>query len=288
MKVFGLALLIVTFLRGAVAVNVEAGLEPKSAPAAVGVSAPNQQGSSPSASLPDTPQPQKPKPSSPQSPARSSIRSGDSKVSASGKLPAILAPQITEDRLTVHDKLKLYSHQAVNPVALLLPVFATGIAMAHPPEHYPHAWKNGGGAFGRLYGDYLARRESAQAAQLLTEVAFREDPRYEPARSHNLATRISHALTFTLIDKSDSNRRMPAFSNFAGAAASGFTASAYVPSGYNDLVHAERRSALGLAGFAAGNLVNEFCPQWGPLVSRFHIPFIHPPCPERIRTKLPD
>jgi hypothetical protein len=160
--------------------------------------------------------------------------------------------------------------------------------MANPPVRYPHEWKNGGGAFGRLYGDYLARRESAQAAQFLSEVAFREDPRYEPARRHNVAARIANALIFTLIDKSDSNRRMPAFSNFAGAAASGFVASAYVPSGYNDLTHAEHRTALGLAGFAAGNLVNEFCPQWGPLVSKFHLPFIHPPCPERIRSKLPD
>jgi hypothetical protein len=199
-----------------------------------------------------------------------------------------LAPQITEDRLTGHDKLTLYSHQAVNPVALFLPVFATGIAMANPPDHYPHEWKHGGGAFGRFYGDYLARRESAQAAQFLSEVAMREDPRYVPAPSHKVATRIAHALIFTLIDRSDSNRRMPAFSNFAGAAASGFVASAYVPSGYNDLVHAERRTAFGLAGFAAGNLVNEFCPQWGPLVSKLHLPFIHPPCAERIRTKLPD
>jgi hypothetical protein len=216
------------------------------------------------------------------------MRSGDAKVSASGKIPAILAPQITEDRLTVHDKFTLYSHQAVNPVALLLPVFATGIAIAHPPERYPHEWKNGGEAFGRLYGDYLARRESAQAAQFLSEVAFREDPRYEPATSHNIAARISHALTFTLIDKSDSNRRMPAFSNFAGAVASGFVASAYLPNGYNDVVHAEHRAALGLAGFAAGNLVNEFCPQWGPLVNKLHLPFIHPPCAERIGSKFKD
>jgi len=282
-KVLGFALLGVAFSGCMVAVhaqgNAQEESEPKAAPAA-GVSAPNQPGSSSSASLPDTPQPQKPQ----QTPARSR----NSKVSPAGKIPAILAPQITEDRLTGRDKLTLYSHQAINPVALLLPVFATAIAMANPPDHYPHEWKHGGGAFGRFYGDYLARRESAQAAQFLSEMTFREDPRYEPARSHNIARRVANAFIFTLIDKSDSNRRMPAFSNFAGAAASGFVASAYVPSGYNDLVHAERRTAFGLAGFAAGNLVNEFCPQWGPLVSKFHIPFIHPPCPERIRTKLPD
>jgi hypothetical protein len=282
-KVLGLALLIVALSGDLVAVKAQEGSAQQPAPAGGGVSAPNQHGSS-SASLPDTPQPQEPKQSSPQSPARSR----DSKVSASGKIPAILAPQITEDRLTVHDKFTLYSHQAANPVALLLPVFATGIAIAHPPARYPHEWKDGGGAFGRLYGDYLARRESAQAAQFLSEVAFREDPRYEPSRSHSVAARISNALLFTLIDKSDSNHRMPAFSNFAGAAASGFVASAYVPNGYNDVVHAEHRAALGLAGFAAGNLVNEFCPQWGPLVSKLHLPFIHPPCAERIGSKFKD
>ncbi len=234
-----------------------------------------QNGGSSQSSLPDAPQAQNPQ------------RPEDSKISASGKLPAILAPQMTRQRLTAHDKFALYRHQAVNPVALLLPAVSAGFSMANPPKHYPHDWRAGGEAFGRLYGDALARRESGQAAQFLTAATFREDHRYLPSASHNTFGRVAQALTFTLIDTSDSGHRMPALSNFAGAAAKGFVGTAYLPAGYNDLAHAGQRSAITFAGFAAGNLVNEFCPEWGPLVNRLHIPFVHPPCPDKMRNGHP-
>jgi hypothetical protein len=231
------------------------------------------------ASLPEAPQSQDPAPS------KETEAQQDAKISASGKLPGILDPQMTQERLDTQDKFALYIHQAFNPATLLPPLVGMGISMANPPDHYPHEWKAGGGAVGRVYGDFLARREAGQAGRFLGEAAFREDPRYQPSTSSNIVARISNAVLFTLVDKSDSGHRMPALSNFVGAAASGFVGNAYLPRGYNDVTHAGQRSAVTLGGFAIGNLINEFCPEWGPQVNKLHIPFIHPPCAERMRAK---
>lgn len=227
------------------------------------------------ATLPDTPQPQQ------------STSAKESRLSASGNLPGILAPQMTRERLTAGDKFGLYVHQAFNPVALFPPAVAAGFGMAFPPSGYPREWRDGGGAYGRLYGDALARRESNLAAGFLAATVAREDTRYLPATSTNGFRRFSHALLFTLADKSDSGHTMPAFSNYAGAAASGFVGTAYLPRGYDDWTHAGQRSAIAFATFAGANVVNEFCPEWGPLVKKLRIPFLHPPCTDRARSKKP-
>jgi hypothetical protein len=213
---------------------------------------------------------------------------------------------MTRERLTAHDKLKLYVHQAFNPVNLLPPTIGAGYAMINPPDHYPHEWRGGAEAYGRHFGDIMARRQSEQAAQFLTQVALHEDPRYLPSASHNPLGRMTHAMAFTLVDKSDSGHSMPAFSNFAGAAASGFVGMAYLPSGtytranpnpqlpgtvvpfrYDDATHAGQRSLITLGSLATSNLVNEFCPEWGPPLLKLHLPFVHPPCAERIAAKHP-
>jgi hypothetical protein len=205
--------------------------------------------------------------------------------SSTDQLPAILAPQISRERLSAGDKVRLYAHQAFNPLALVPPVFTAAITMANPPDRYPREWKDGGEAFGRLYGDGLARREAQQAATMLVGVMAGEDPRYLPSTSHATLGRVTHALVFVFIDKSDSGKNMPAVSTFAGAAANGFTGMAYLPRGYRDVTHAGQRSALALLGFGASNVANEFCPQWGPLVEKLHLPFVHPPCLERMGLK---
>ena len=192
---------------------------------------------------------------------------------------------MTLQPVSAADKWQLYVHQAFNPVAFLLPTFGVALTMADPPDHYPREWKDGGGAFGRLYGDSLAKREAQLAAQTLTKITLREDPRYLPAASHNVFNRVAHAVLFVLVDKNDSGDNRLAYSNFTGAAANGFVGMAYLPDGYNDVTHAGQRAASAFQDFALSNIANEFCPQWGPLMNRMHLPFVHPPCEERIKAK---
>ncbi len=219
------------------------------------------------ASLPDAPE----TPNHPADPQAGSQASN-------GQTPAILAPWMTRSPLTGKEKLSLYTHQAFNPIQILAPVVPAAYKMINPPSHYPHDWKAGGDGFGREYGDGVARNESQKAGQFLAGLALHEDPRYYPSPSTNVSARVVHALAFTLVDKSDSKHNIPAFQNFAGAAAGGFVGMGYLPDGYRDATHAGQRSLTTMAGYAGFNVANEFCPQWAPIVEKLHIPFVHPSC----------
>ena len=217
------------------------------------------------ANLPDSPEAQE-QGNLPKSPFRAQ----------DGSNAVLYLPVATSQQLTFGDKFTIYAHQTFGPPALILPAFAAGRDMANPKSHYPRDWKDGGGAFGRLYGDAIATATSERTARFLTGVALHEDPRYVRSSSKNPLARTMHAVAFTFIDKTDSGRNTIAFSNFAGAAAGGFVGNAYLPHGFNDLTHAEQRMAFQFGGLAIQNIAAEFQPQWGPIVRKLRIQKIIP------------
>jgi hypothetical protein len=157
-----------------------------------------------------------------------------------------------------------------NPSVFTAPAFRAGLRMANPPgkgaTQYPAEWRQGAEAFGRNYGDAFAERVSFQTARFVTGVVSREDPRYIPSSSRNVLARSLHALSFSFVDRSDSGHRMPALSNFVGAAAGGFVGNSYLPAGFNDVTHAGQRATLRFGFAVGGNLFREFAPQMpGPL-----------------------
>src|SRR5260370_4911369 len=188
----------------------------------------------------------------------------------------LFLPVATSQRLSLSDKFTIYSHQTFGPPALVLPAFRAGIGMANPQSQYPREWKDGAGAFGRLYGDSLATITSQRTARFLASVGLYEDPRYVRSSSKNPLVRTMHAVAFTFVDKTDSGRNTIAFSNFAGAAAGGFVGRAYLPHGYNDLTHAEQRMTMQFTSIAIQNIAGEFQPQWGPIVRKLRIQKILP------------
>ena len=166
----------------------------------------------------------------------------------------------------VEGKFRYYITETyLYPSAFTAPAFRAGIRMANPPgkgaTQYPPEWRQGAEAFGRNYGDAFAQRVTFQTARFAAGVMTHEDPRYIPSSSHNVLARSLHALTFTFVDRSDSGRPMPAFSNFVGATAAGFVGNAYLPSGFNNATHAGQRATLQFGFTAAGNLFREFAPQ---------------------------
>jgi hypothetical protein len=203
----------------------------------------------------------------------------DNSTRSSGVVPNNfnLAPAVNVSRrLTFDDKFVIYAHQTFGPPALILPAFSSGIEMANPPSHYPRAWRDGGGAYGRLYGDAIARATSLETARFLAGAAFHEDLRYKRSSSTNPLKRTAHAVAFTLVDKSDSGRNTIALSNFAAAAAGGLVGMSYLPPGYNDITHAGQRMAMQMGTLALKNVAVEFEPQWGPLVQKLRIPKLIP------------
>ncbi len=217
------------------------------------------------ANLPDAPQPQ----------GQSNLPGSSSHLQDENSAVLFL-PVKSARTLSFGDKFTIYAHQTFGPPALILPAFKAGMGMANPTSHYPREWRDGAGAFGRLYGDSIAMAASQRTARFLTGVALHEDPRYVRSTSRNPLMRTAHALAFTLVDKTDSGRNTIALSNFAGAAAGGFVGRAYLPQGYNDLTHAEQRMAAQFAGIAIQNIAAEFQPQWGPLVRKLRINKIIP------------
>lgn len=168
--------------------------------------------------------------------------------------------------LSVGGKFRYYLGETyLNPGFITAPALRASIRMANPPGHFPTAypadWRQGAGAFGRNYGDAMAQRISFQTGRFATGALIHEDPRYAPSSSHSVLARSLHAFTYTFVDRSDSGHRVPAFSNFMGAAAGGFVGNTYLPPGFANVTHAGQRATLQFGFFAAGNLYREFAPQ---------------------------
>jgi len=184
--------------------------------------------------------------------------------------------------MTAKQKFSWYRRHSFDPGSLLIPALPAAIIMADSPKHYPRDWRDGGPAFGRNFGDCLATELAANTGRYLAGTLAHEDPRYYPDRSKNALHRTFHALAFTLVDRSDTGHPMLAVSNLAGSAAAGFVGMAYLPSGYNDITHAGQRASgtLGgyvptlLVGYATGNLLYEFTPEFKWLGRKLHLPFV--------------
>jgi hypothetical protein len=184
----------------------------------------------------------------------------------SSSATAPIAGHSHDERFGIDDKFRYYVGETyLNPSFLTAPAFRAGIRMANPPGHFPTAypadWRQGAAGFGRNYGDAMAQRISFHTARFVTGAVTGEDPRYVPSTSRNVFVRSLHAFGYTFIDRSDGGRRMPAISNFVGAAASGFVGNAYLPPGFANVTHAGQRATLQFAFFGAGNLYREFAPQ---------------------------
>ena len=181
---------------------------------------------------------------------------------------------------SMHERFMAYAIVAVGPRSLFGPVFSAAITMADPPGAYPRDWRLGAGAFGRNYGNALASRASQDTGRFLTGALLHEDFRYRPSTSKNPLVRGFHALAFTFVDKSDSGHNRVAVANFVGAGASGFVGNLYLPAGFNNLSHAETRTAFAFGGFAAQNLLREFIPDLLKATHNWHAPFPRIPVPE--------
>jgi hypothetical protein len=186
-----------------------------------------------------------------------------------------------------HEKWMSYAIVTVGPRTLFAPFVAAGLWMANPPRRYPADWREGVEAYSRNYGNALAPRVSKDTARFLTGALLHEDFRYRPSNSTNPVARSFHALAFTFVDKSDSGHDRIAIANFVGAGASGFVGNLYLPPGFNNLGHAETRTAFAFGGLAAQNLLREFIPDLLNVTHRMHAPFPRIPVPEWW-VKLPD
>jgi hypothetical protein len=187
-----------------------------------------------------------------------------------GRMRANSKPQTTQQ------KFDFYVHRTFGPPAVISPAFGAAIRMANPPSDYPKDWKDGAGAFGRLYGSTIATQTSKHTAEFLTEAAFHYDARYSPSKSEDKMARVAHAVEFVVVQKTDSGKTAFALPHFAGAAAGGFTGMAYLPPGYDTFNKASHRAESELGQIAFRNLAQEFAPELAPIARFIRLPKIIP------------
>ena len=190
------------------------------------------------------------------------------------------ASPTTFEPQSLEQKFMAFSVATYGPRALFDPVLGAAIRLAKPRDTYPSEWQHGIGAFGRNYGDGLARKSALETARFATSALLREDFRYRPSKAKNPMVRTAYAIGFTFVDRSDSGKSQLAVSNFAGAAASGFVGSLYMPRGFDDVSHAGTRTAFAFGEFALQNLLREFAPEIGKVAKKLHVPMTPVPIPE--------
>ena len=176
------------------------------------------------------------------------------------------------NRLDFAGKAGYFARHSFGPGASIGPLFAAVPELAKPPAGYPQQWRNGAGAFGRLYGDALAFQTAAQTGKFLTGTVFHEDPRYRPSSSRSPLERVMYAIVFTAFDKSDSGHTRVALSNFAASASAGFVANAYLPRGYNHTSQGVSRMSIEFGSLAVTNIAQEFTPELRRLGKKLHLP----------------
>jgi hypothetical protein len=173
--------------------------------------------------------------------------------------------------LTLGERLRFEAHTSLGISAFIVPAGDALVDMADPPDRYPREWRDGGGAFGRLYGAEFARHTAGGFTHFAVAAIDREDPRYYFSTSTNFAHRAAHALIFTVIDRSDSGHRTLAVSNLAGSAAAGAVGMAFYPDGFRDITHAYQRGAVETTTFASHNLIAEFSPEIIKVLRKLHV-----------------
>jgi hypothetical protein len=117
---------------------------------------------------------------------------------------------------TFHDKFMAFAVATVGPRAFVGPAVPAAIRMANPPSHYLNDWRQGAEGFGRNYGDQLATVETLQTGRFVVGAALHEDFRYHPSTSTNFFMRTGHALSYTLVDRSDAGHVRPVVANLVG------------------------------------------------------------------------
>jgi hypothetical protein len=168
-----------------------------------------------------------------------------------------------------------YAIDTFGPRALFVPLFPASYFMAFPPDRYPRDWRKGLPALGRNCADQFAAQVSLQTARFATSAILHEDPRYHHSASKHPLLRAGHALAYSFVDKSDSGHGQIAWSNFVGAAASGYVGRLYLPAGFNDVSHADTNMAIRFGVLAGRNVAEEFAPELSRLTRKLHFKIIH-------------
>jgi len=173
-------------------------------------------------------------------------------------LPAAVAQ--TQDNgtpLSVEGKLRFHVLSVVGPTGAVKTAAYAGVVHA---IGIPREWRLGAAGYGMraasAFGDTGIRHMLAFGL----DSALRTDPRYFPARSHNVFARLGHALAATVVTRTDSVHTTVGVARIASAVGAAALSNEWYPARYHTVREGFAQGGIILGFDAGGNLLSEFWP----------------------------
>ena len=158
--------------------------------------------------------------------------------------------------LTTKQKYSLAFHDVFDPFRVAASAAGAGIQQANNNyAGYGQGAAGYGKRFAALYGNGLSGDILSHA---VFPALFHQDPRYFYQGTGSFKSRFVHAVSFSVIARSDSGRPMPNYSFVLGDIGSGLLSDLYYPHKNRGVGLVFTNAAIGIGGRAGGTLLREF------------------------------
>jgi hypothetical protein len=171
-----------------------------------------------------------------------------------GQAPLAADPYVP---LSVSAKAKIFGYRIIAPGSLAKSAFTAGI---NHWQDSPTEWGRGFSGYGRRYGHKLATRGVENTVGLAVASALGEDPRYFRLSEGTVGRRLSHALTLTILTRTDAGGQRPAIWRFTANYGAQFVSNTWRPDRDTQLSDTLLRGTVSIGYDAASNLLKEFWP----------------------------
>ena len=178
----------------------------------------------------------------------------------------------TEEPLKPGEKFALATKDTIDPFTFVLAGFYAGVAQWQ--NDYP-TWKQGAVGYGRRFGAaYADQVVGNYLTEAIVPVIFHEDPRYFRKGTGGGWSRLSYALTRTVITRTDRSRNEFNYSEFVGNAAAAGISNLYYPASERTVGETGEKFAIQIVSDSAFNILLEFWPDMRRMLGK-HDPFKH-------------
>jgi len=166
-------------------------------------------------------------------------------------------PPLQARRITMPERWWIYRHSVCNPDSLLAPAFGAALAQANnePPE-----WGQGASGYGTRLASGYGRLVINRTIRFGVAALDHEDPRFSYSNEAGFWRRFRYASVQYVVAHTDSGKRIPAFSRFAGTYGAALIANGWYPESRANTGHALMRGSTALAAGWAWNVFREFWP----------------------------
>jgi len=160
-------------------------------------------------------------------------------------------------RITMPERFRIYRHSVFNSDLLFAPAFGAALAQAsnEPPE-----WGQGASGYGTRLASGYGRLVINRTIRFGVAALDHEDPRFRYSNEAGFWRRFRYASVHYVVAHTDTGKRIPAFSRFAGTYGAAFIANEWYPESRANTAHAFMRGSTALAAGWGWNVFREFWP----------------------------